>query len=205
MRRVCEAVARIGAPLAAVFLGLAPAALVHADIGVAIDVGKIAVDQRLSKGGSYQLPVIGVRNPGTEAATYEMGVSHLQGQPERPAPEDWFTFSPNRFTLEPGATQPVRVALAIPTDAGPDDYAVLLQARIAPSGEGAQVGAAAASPLTFTVKPSTILEAWLLRGQRTVADWSPWSFVLPALVAGVVAVRWLGHRYRLGLRLERRS
>jgi len=197
--------ARVGVAFAVVVLGLIPAAFVHADIGVAIDVGRIAVEQRLSKGGSYELPVIGVRNPGNEAATYEMGVSHIQGQPDRWAPESWFTFSPGRFTLEPGATQPVRVALAVPTDASPDDYAVLLQARIAPSGEGAQVGAAAASPLTFTVKPSTILEAWLLRGQRTVSNWSPWSYVLPTLVGGVVAARWLGRRYRLGLRLERRA
>ena len=194
----------VGAPLAAVLLALAPVALVQADIGVALDVGRIRVDQRLSKGGTYHLPVVGVRNPGTEATAYEMGVSHLQGQPERRAPEGWFSFSPSRFTLDPGATQPVRVMLDIPTDADPDDYAALLQARVAPSGEGAQVGAAAASPLTFTVKPSTVLEAWLLRGRRTVGDWSPWSYILPSLLAGVIAVRWLGHRYRVGVRLERR-
>jgi hypothetical protein len=205
IRQPRGAAARWCAPLAAALLALIPVALVHADIGVAMDVGKVAVDQRLAKGGTYHLPVIGVRNPGTEAATYEMGVSHIQGQAERWAPDSWFSFSPSRFTLQPGATQPVRVTLDIPTDAGPDDYAVLLQARIAPAGEGAQVGAAAAAQLSFTVKPSTILEAWLLRGRRTIADWSPWSYVLPALLAGGVTVRWLSHRYRLGLRLERRS
>jgi hypothetical protein len=176
----------------------------RADVGVAIDIGRMAIDQKLSKGGSYQLPTIGVRNPGNEAATYQMGVSFLQDQPEREPPSDWFQFSPATFTLEPGATQPVRTMLDVPTDADPDDYAALIQAQIAPSGEGAQVGAAAASHLTFTVEPSTILEAWLLRGRQQMADWSPWSYVLPLAAISTVAAGWLRHRYNFGFRVERR-
>lgn len=196
--------ALIRAILLLMVCALLPAAAVRADIGVAIDIGRIDVDQQLSKGGSYALPRIGVRNPGSEATTYQMAVSQIQGQPQRAAPETWFAFSPSRFTLEPGATEPVRITLEVPTDAEPDDYAALLQAQIAPSGEGAQVGAAAASQLTFTVEPSTILEAWLLRGRRVMDDWSPWSYVLPLSVISTVAVGWLRHRYRFGVHVERR-
>jgi hypothetical protein len=177
---------------------------VRADVGVAIDIGRIAVDQKLSKGGSYQLPSIGVRNPGSETATYRMGVSYLQDQAEREPPSGWFTFSPATFELEPGATVPVQITLEIPTDAEPDDYAALIQAQIAPSGEGAQVGAAAASQLTFTVEPSTILEAWLLRGRRLMEAWSPWSYLLPIAAISTVAAGWLRHRYHFGFRVERR-
>ncbi|MGD9891340.1 MAG: NEW3 domain-containing protein [Dehalococcoidia bacterium] len=177
---------------------------IRADVGVAIDIGRITVDQTLSKGGSYQLPSIGVRNPGTEHSTYRMAVSSLQSQPEREPPSDWFTFSPESFALEPGAAQPVRVTLEIPTDAEPGDYAALIQAQIAPSGEGAQVGAAAASQLTFTVEPSTILEAWLVRGRRQMDAWSPWSYLLPIAAISTVAVGWLRHRYHFGFRVERR-
>jgi hypothetical protein len=183
---------------------LATAAIAGADVGVAIDIGRIAIDQRLSKGGSYMLPSIGVRNPGSETATYRMGVSYLQGQPEREPPSDWFTFTPATFTLEPGAALPVRIGLEIPTDAEPDDYAALIQAQIAPSGEGAQVGAAAASQLTFTVEPSTILEAWLVWGRQQMEDWSPWSYLLPIAAISTVAAGWLRHRYHFGFRVERR-
>jgi hypothetical protein len=67
------------------------------------------------------------------------------------------------------------------------------------------VGAAAAAPLTFTVEPSTILEAWLLRGQRALEDWAPWSYLIIAALVVAALIRWLRGRYRLGLRVERRS
>ncbi|MGH2598299.1 MAG: hypothetical protein ACRDJ9_02815 [Dehalococcoidia bacterium] len=150
------------------------------------------------------MPAIGVRNPGSEPATYQMGVSSIQDQPERRPPGGWFRFSPEKFSLEPGATQPVQIVLGIPTDAEPDDYAALLQAQVAPSGEGAQVGAAAASHLTFTVEPSSMLEAWLLRGRGTIEEWSPWSYLLPPIVAVTASAWWLRRRFRLDLRVERR-
>jgi hypothetical protein len=100
---------------------------------------------------------------------------------------------------------PVRITLAIPTDADPDDYFALLRAQIAPAGEGAQVGAAAAAQLTFTVEPSTILEAWLLRGRRALGERAPWSYLVLGIAAVAAPVWWLGRRYRLGLRVERRS
>lgn len=175
----------------------------HADIGVALDTGAIAVTQRLSKGGTYQLPVVGVRNPGSEASVYTMGVGHFQGQPGRRPPPEWFTFSPSRFTLAPGASQPVRVTLDIPVNARPDDYAALLHAQIAPDGVGGQVGAAAASQLTFTVKPSTYLEAWFVRARAEMDKRSPWSYRLPLVLVGAGGLWWLGRRFRF--RIERRA
>jgi hypothetical protein len=171
-------------------------------IGVALDTGRVDVTQRLSKGGTYQLPVVGVRNPGSEAATYTMGTSFLEGQSGRRVPEGWFSFSPQRFTIAPGSTQPVRVTLDIPTRARPDTYAALLHAQVAPSGEGAQIGAAAAAPVTFAVRPSTLPEAWLLRGRSLLADHAPWWYVLPSLALAALALRWLTRRFRF--RLERR-
>jgi hypothetical protein len=190
--------------LLAAIAALAGAGAVHADVGVAIDIGKITVDQRLAKGGSYQLPVIGVRNPGSEPSTYRMGVTYIEGQPERRPSANWFSFSPSQFSLEPGATQPVRIGLDIPPNAAPDDYAALIQAEIAPEGVGAQVGAAAASQVSFTVEPSTILEAWLLRVRRELEEMAPWSYLLPPLVAVTASAWWLRRRFRLDVRVERR-
>lgn len=184
---------------------LLPDSRAGADVGVALDVGRITIEQRLAKGGSYQLPTIGVRNPGSETTTYEMSAGHVEDQAQRRPPPDWITFTPDRFTLEPGATIPVRVTLEIPTDAEPDDYYVLLRAQVVTDGGGAQVGAAAAAPLTFTVEPSTLLEAWALRGRRALGEWAPWWYLLLGVGAVVVPAWWLGRRYRLGLRVERRS
>lgn len=177
---------------------------VSADVGVAIDIGAIDVSQRLSKGGRYQLPTIGVRNPGTEASAYAMDVSFIQGQAGRRVPPAWFTFTPATFTLEPGATQAVRVSVEIPANAPPDAYKALLEARVATPGEGARVGAAAASQLSFTVKPSTVLEAWLLRGRLTLDGGAPWSYLLLALLLLGSALWWVRGRFRLDLRVQRR-
>ena len=43
---------------------LVPAA--GADRGVSVDLGRIDIDQKLEPGGSYTLPTMGVRNPGSE-------------------------------------------------------------------------------------------------------------------------------------------
>jgi hypothetical protein len=183
--------------------GAALPASAQEGIGVALDTGRVDITQRLSKGGTYQLPVLGVRNPGGEAAIYTMGAGFLEGQAGRRTPEGWFSFSPQRFALEPGATQPVRVTLDIPTTARPAAYAALLHAQVAPRGEGTQIGAAAAAPVTFAVQPSTLPEAWLLRGRALLAERAPWSYALPLLFVMVMATRALARRFRF--RIERRS
>src|SRR6266487_2842829 len=56
MRRVAFAIVLAGVPLASG----TPA---RASTGVSIDVGKIAISQKLLPGGAYRLPVFGVHNP----------------------------------------------------------------------------------------------------------------------------------------------
>ena len=53
--------ALIWALLITTTFAIIPIAGVRADVGVAIDIGRMSIDQKLSKGGSYQLPTIGVR------------------------------------------------------------------------------------------------------------------------------------------------
>jgi hypothetical protein len=164
--------------VAALVATLAPP-IAAASKGVAIDVGRIAIDQKLTPGGSYRLPVIGVRNPGTERTTYRMGANAIEGA-EAP-PEDWFDFSPETFTLNPGETKPVQVRLTLPANAEPNDYLALVGAQIAP-GNGAQVGAAAAARTTFTVEPANLLQAGWLQLKRLFGDNQPWTWLVPALL-----------------------
>jgi hypothetical protein len=181
---------------------LAPVAA-FADTGVSIDLGSIDISQKLSRGGTYQLPTMGVRNPGTERASYAMTVNYVRDQKQREPDGSWFTFTPDRFTLEPGTTQPVRIQLDIPTGARPDDYLALLEARLSQGGDGAKLGAGAAAKLTFTVKPSNFLQAWQLKTQTWASDHSPWSYAVPILVALLLVMWFLVRRFEL--RVSRRS
>ncbi len=203
MWSAARAAHRLGLVAATILLFASAALAARADQGVAVDLGRIAVDEELSKGGTYQLPVMGVTNPGDQTTRYRMGLSYFEGQTEEKPPEDWFTFSPAEFDLEPGKTQPVSISLRIPTGARPADYLALLQSSVAVSGEGAQVGLAAGARLTFTVKPSTLLEAWTLRARGEFDDLKPWSYLVPAAIVALLAATWA--RRKFSFNVSRRS
>jgi hypothetical protein len=184
-RRAATAVA------VAALAALAPATSA-ASQGVAVDVGGIAIDQKLTPGGGYRLPVIGVRNPGTERTTYRMGASAIEGAAA--PPEQWFDFSPRTFTLKPGETKPVQVRLTLPANAEPNDYTALVGAQIA-SGRGVRVGAAAAARTTFTVEPSNLLQARWLQLKRFFGDNRPWTWLAPSLLAFVLTTAFVRKRF----------
>ena len=174
-----------------------------ADAGVSIDLGAVDVTQRLSRGGTYQLPSVGVRNPGTERSHYVMVVTYFDGQQDRRPDSGWFGFSPSSFDLAPGETMPVRIELSIPTGAHPDRYRAMLEARIASPGEGVTVGAGAGARLTFSVKPSNLFQAWQLKTSDWFESQAPWSYVVPGLVALTAAGWFLSRRFEFSLSRRR--
>jgi hypothetical protein len=182
-------------------LAVAPAA--SADRGVALDLGRLDVAQTLTPGGGYRLPPVGVRNPGDEVTSYRIVVSHVQGQQGRPIPPAWFRFEPRNVTLKPGKTQKVQARLSLPTGADPGDYEGLLAAQIVTKGKGAQVGAAAAAKVTFSVESATLLGAWWYRASTFFSGHEPWSWLLPALVTMALAAAQA--RARFSFRVERRA
>jgi hypothetical protein len=175
--------------LAAALLGTAffSAAPASADQGVAIDLGRVEITQRLVAGGGYRLPVLGVSNPGDKPARYRMTVSYVTDQERREPPEKWFSFAPGEFALAPGETRAVRTGIALPVGADPGEYEALLGAQLVTSGRGGQVGAAAASRVTFTIEPSSTLQAVWLEIERFFREHGPWSYVVPALLLAVLA------------------
>jgi hypothetical protein len=195
------AVRRLAA-LGLVVACLATAGPLAASTGVSIDVGSIAVSEELAPGGSYHLPSFGVRNPGDEPTSYRLVVSYIDGQEAMRPPEAWFTFEPATLVLEGGASAPVRTRLTIPPDAEPGAYAALIGPQITPTGGGAQVGAGAAARLSFTVADEGGLRGWLRWLGRFLAE-NPWIVALAALVALLVAVRWL--RRRISVQVVRRD
>ena len=67
---------------------------------------------------------------------------------------------------------------------------------------GIDAGVAAATKLSFEVKPSNFFEPWRLRVAQFFEDNSPFSVVLPPVLAGILFLYLLSRRFRL--RVERR-
>jgi hypothetical protein len=167
-----------------------PSMSAYADKGVELSTGAIAVKEAIARGRGYDLPPITVRNPGNELTNYSMSVETQSGSEQQVNPA-WFKLSPTEFTLVPGTAQEVAVAFAVPSDAKAGNYSTLIVASVAQPGEGASVGAAAATKLDFHVQggggfgvPTPALYALLAAG-------------------GLGAVGWLARR-KLSIRIERR-
>jgi len=142
--------------LALVIAAGAGSSLVGAQAGVGIDPGEIAGLPPLADGESVSV-AMQVRNPGTDGASYEMIAQPLAGEAELQPDPTWFTFEPQAFDLEGGAAVEVQMTIAPPegTDAG--DYLALATAQLVlpeAEGSGAQVGAAVATKVYFTMSPA---------------------------------------------------
>jgi hypothetical protein len=193
-----------GLLILALALALSLAGIAHADVGVGVDLGRITVDEKLAPGGQYRLPTLTVTNPGDTAGEYRVRVTD-PGEPGWAAPpEGWFRLEPARFRLDPGAAQPVQVALELPAGAEPGQYAAYLEASPVAEGAGVQVGAAVATLVTFEVKPSSRWAAWRLQAWRVLDDHSPWpQIVAGALLLGAVAAL-VRRRLRIAVSIQRR-
>jgi len=183
----------------ALLVGAAPVAAGRA---VSIDVGSIAVREQLVPGGEYRLPTFGVRNPGTEPTSYLLTVSYVDGQDGIRPPIEWFSFEPETLTLGVGESRAVETTLTIPTDAEPGDYSALIGPQISAEGSGPQVGAGAAARLTFTIQPSSALDAWLRMLWRFLVE-NPWVWIAALVVIGA-AILWFVRR-RFKFSIQRRA
>lgn len=183
--------------LAALIIGTFGAGAVLADVGVGISHSEITVEEKLAQGGRYRLPSVTVTNTGTDAGRYEVVITQIQDQEElRPDP-DWFRFDPESFNLEPGQSQVVSINLNVEDGAEPGDYFSLIEAHPIQEETGITIGVAAAAKLSFEVKPSGFLELWRLRIAHFFEDTSPFTTILPPIVAGALLLYFLGRRFRV--------
>jgi uncharacterized membrane protein len=143
---------------AAVLLVGLGTALPHAaaSAGVGIDPGDIHLNNKLS-GGQATTVGVQVRNPGDSEAKFHLLAQPLNGVPQKQVDPKWFTFAPADVTLKGGDKQPITVTLTVPKGTAAGDYLALLTAQLVlptATGAGAQVGAAVATKLYFTVLPT---------------------------------------------------
>ncbi|MBI2621161.1 MAG: hypothetical protein HYW63_00755 [Candidatus Levybacteria bacterium] len=169
-----------------------------AKIGVGVGLGKVQIDEKLSPGGIYKLPTLPVLNTGDEDGDYEVEVTYLSDQPEFQPPGEWFTFTPQSFSLDAGGSQLVEVSLTLPVDARPGNYFAFLEAHPKAKGEGVTIGIAAATKLNFTVKPAGVLGAAIERLRSLLENNAPFSYIIIAVVGGVLVLSLLvvvGRKY----------
>lgn len=173
-----------------------------AKLGVGVGLGKINIDETLNPGGIYNLPSLPVLNTGDEVADYELEVTFLSDQKELKPESDWFSFTPQNFTLDAGKSQLVEVKLTFPVDARPGDYFAFLEAHPVVDKDGVTIGIAAATKLNFTIKPSNILGAAIERVRSLFEQSKPVSYIVLGVVAGLIVLI-VANRYiniRVGLK-----
>ena len=163
--------------------------MVFASVGVGVNLGKIKIDEPLKPGGIYNFPSIGVINTGDEPGEYELEITYHQDQPESRPPQEWFSFNPQQFHLEPGASQSVAVKLTLPVKTKPGDYFAYLEAHpIIKAGPGTTIGVAAATKTYFTVVPANLWQAMIWRVSSFFATYAPWTYVVIAIVMGAIII-----------------
>lgn len=163
--------------------------IVLAGVGVGVNLGKIEIDEPLKPGGIYNLPSIGVINTGDEPGDYELAVTYHQDQPELRPAQEWFSFSPSSFPLEPGQSQSVAIKLSLPMKISPGDYFAYLEAHpIIKAGPGTTIGVAAATKAYFTIVPANIWQAITYRISSFFTVYAPWTYVILTIVIGAIII-----------------
>ena len=175
------------------FFSLPVLAMLLAQLGAGVGLGKIELKEELTPGGVYALPKLPVINTGEIASGYEVQAIFTSPSPQGLASsealersrkgeaERWISFSPPRFYLEPHQSKQVDVKIILPFTAPKGDYLVLLEAHTTSKAEGGNVaiGPAAATRLSFSVGTAPgVLGA--VR-QRVTTLWNvylPWSLIL---------------------------
>ncbi len=176
----------------------------EADPGVGVNLGRIEVNDRLAPGGSYNLPVLGVLNTGGDPGDYEVVITYLGDQSQKRPPPGWFSFQPQRFYLEAKQAESVNIRLTLPTGADPGDYFAFIEAHPVNESQGVRISIAAATKLSFTVKPSNWFEAQRVQLNRYIDENEPWSYVIPGAALGALLLVTLRRFFRVRLQLERR-
>ena len=163
--------------------------MVFASIGVGVNLGKIEIDEPLKPGGIYNFPSLGVINTGDEPGDYEVEITYHQDQPQLRPAQEWFSFEPQQFYLEPGASQSVAVKLTLPVKTKPGDYFAYLEAHpIIKAGPGTTIGVAAATKTYFTVIPANIRQAITHRISSFFTMYAPWTYVVLAIVIAAIII-----------------
>ncbi len=177
--------------LVLIFLFLFLPGSVLATIGVGVGSGKIQVESKLKPGIIYELPPLTVLNTGDEQSDYEVTIEYHEKQSQLRPSRSWFSFVPQKFSLDPGKSQIVNIKLNLPVMTEPGDYFAYLEGHPVKKTQSGNtsVGVAAAAKLYFTVIPGNVFEGIYYKGLSIWKVYSPWPQGFLALVAMYFLIR----------------
>jgi hypothetical protein len=191
--------------LASVFILCLGVSYVLAQVGVGIAPGIINIDEPLPPGSYSKLPAIQVVNTGTEAGQYEVVISSSASQKQLKPTEDFMSFNPRSFHLEPGASQTVVATLDIPARAKPGDYLAYIQAHpVSQAAGGTSVGVAVATKVYFTVKPANIMVGIAYSIASFFTRNAPVSYIVPGIIVLGIIVYFLRRSIRFEIKVGHR-
>ena len=188
----------------AVVIGFLGAGSVQAEVGLGIMPATIRVEEALMPGGRYRLPSLQVLNTGTEGSQYELGFARMAVQDELQPPNEFISFSPGSFYIEPGANQIVSLSLDIPIKAKPGDYLAYIKAHPVSEVGGTSIGIAVATKLYFTVKPANVVAGVANAVGNFFSRTAPFSYVVVGVVVLGGAIFFLRQRIKFEVRLARK-
>jgi hypothetical protein len=190
------------------FLGLLSLLLpkvAYSKIGVGIGTGKIVVENKLKAGMIYELPPITILNTGDTPATYGVSITFHQNQPQFIPPQEWFSFSPAEFRLEPGKVQIVKVTLKLPLKINPGEYFAYVEGHPIIKSETGQtsVGVAAAAKLYFTVAPANLVLGIYYRGLSFWKIYHRWLTIIAVILVIAAAVIFFRRFFHIQINLRK--
>ena len=181
------------------------ATAVFAKIGVGIGAGEMRLTEPVKLGGIYDLPSVRIFNTGDETTTYGMNVAYHQDYQQLRPKQEWFSFNPATFTIEPGKSQEVRITMLVPLKAEPGDYFSFIESGpIAKDKPGTSVGIAAATKLFFTLVPANIFQAIGFRLSSFFATYSPWSWIGFGVIVFLAIVFLIRRFFSFNMALKRK-
>jgi hypothetical protein len=171
------------------------APMADASIGVGVQASPVRLASAALTGQSYALPAVYVSDTGTQPESITVQVQRLSDGRGRGVPQSWIHASGPSVRLAANQSARIPLELTVPPGAKPGRYMsdIVVTGSAGASPGQANLGAAAATPVEFTVRqgaaPSPLVPTWT------------WWFGL-----GLVALFVLGlglHRSGIRIRIER--
>jgi len=129
----------------------------------------------------------------------------MNGQEEMTPSADWFTFDPQRFSLQASTSKSVAMSLHIPRDAPAGDYFALIEAHPVIGGSGGTtIAIAAATKLRFSVKEVSTAASVLDAIGDAFNGSSPYSYIVLGIVGAAIVFLLIRRFFRFRFKVERR-
>jgi P pilus assembly chaperone PapD len=179
---------------------------IEASAGVGIMPAQININEDLTPGDHYILPLLQIHNTGDTGANYAVVLSKVSDPNKYSPDEKFFIINPQYFRLEPGESQSIHLTLTIPIKALPGDYLAHIKAYpVSDAQSGTQIGLAVASKIYFSVKPASTWQAMTNAAAGFFSRYSAFFIGAAALIILAWIIYYLSKHLKIELKLTRKK